>query len=60
VSAGEVRIHPLGGDDGKPHPALPRLRRELKEAGIASDVRTVDYDFFAGSNAMLVLRRAGL
>lgn len=58
VSAGEVRIHPVCGLDGKPYPGLPRLRRELKEAGIASEIRAVDYEFFAGATSMLVLRRA--
>ncbi|WP_414663372.1 methyltransferase domain-containing protein [Horticoccus sp. 23ND18S-11] len=59
VSAQEVRIHPLCGADAKPYPALARLRRELKEAGIASEVRALDYEFFAGAHSMLVLRRAG-
>ncbi len=59
VSAGEVRIHPLCGADGKPYPGLARLRRELKETGIASEVRAVDYAFFNGADSMLVLRRAG-
>ncbi len=58
VSASEVRIHPVCGLDGKPYPGLPRLRRELKEAGIASEIRAVDYEFFAGATSMLVLRRA--
>ncbi|MBL9187872.1 MAG: class I SAM-dependent methyltransferase [Opitutaceae bacterium] len=58
VTAGEVRIHPLCGPDGKPYPALARLRRELREAGIASEVRAVDYAFFAGADSMLLLRRA--
>lgn len=57
VSAGEVRIHPLCGADGKPYPGLARLRRELKETGIASEVRAVAYEFLAGGNSMLVLRR---
>jgi hypothetical protein len=57
VSADEVRIHPLCGVDGKPYPALARLRRELRESGIASEVRSLDYEFFAGANSMLVLRR---
>ncbi|MEO5958907.1 MAG: class I SAM-dependent methyltransferase [Opitutaceae bacterium] len=57
VSADKVRIHPLCSTDGKPYPALARLRRELKEAGIASEVRAVDYEFFAGATSMLVLRR---
>lgn len=57
VSAGEVRLHPLCGADGKPYPGLARLRRELKAVGIASSVVAVDYEFFAGANSMLVLRR---
>ncbi len=58
VSAGEVRIHPIVGPDGKPYPGLARLRRELKAEGIASQIVDVDYEFFTGANAMLVLRRA--
>jgi hypothetical protein len=57
VSAEEVRIHPLCGADGKPYPGLARLRRELRESGIASEVRAIDYEFFTGSNSMLVLRK---
>jgi hypothetical protein len=58
VSAGEVRIHPLCGVDGKPYPGLARLRRELRTADIASSVVAVDYEFFIGGNSMLVLRRS--
>lgn len=58
VSAAEVRIHPLCGLDGKPYAGLPRLRRELRAEGIASEVVPVDYEFFTGANSMLVLRRA--
>ena len=58
VSAEDTRIFPLCDASGRQHPALPRLRRELREAGIASEVRAVDYGFFAGANSMLVLRRA--
>jgi hypothetical protein len=57
VSAGEVRIHPLCGADGRAYPKLAALRRELREAGIASAVQRVDYEFFAGSGTMLVLKR---
>jgi len=57
VSAGEVRLHPLCGFDGKPLPWLPRLRREWRAGGIASEIVAVDYEFFAGANSMLVLRR---
>ena len=58
VSADEVRLHPVCGADGKPYPALPRLRRELREGGIASEVVRVNYEFFVGSGSMLVLKRA--
>jgi hypothetical protein len=58
VSAGEVRIHPIVRADGTTYPALARLRRELRESGITSEVRAVDYEFFTGSNSMLVLRRS--
>ena len=57
VSAGEVRIHPVCGPDGRPYPSLGRLRRELRATGIASKVVAVDYEFFIGSNSMLVLKR---
>ena len=55
VSAGEVRIHPVCGADGRLYPELDRLRRELTTCGIGSAVVSVDYEFFAGSDSMLVL-----
>jgi len=58
VSAGEVRIHPLCGADGKPYPKLAALRRELRDGGIGSEVVPVDYEFFNGSTSMLILRRS--
>ncbi|PTY00659.1 methyltransferase [Opitutus sp. ER46] len=58
VSDGEVRIHPLCGPEGRPYPKLPALRRELRAAGIASEVVAVNYEFFAGADTMLKLRRA--
>jgi predicted nicotinamide N-methyase len=58
VSAGEVRIHPLCGADGRVFSGLARLRRELRENGIRSEVRSIDYEFLAGSNSMLLLRRS--
>lgn len=58
VSADEVRIHPLCGADGKSYPGLARLRRELRDAGITSEVRTLPYEFFVGADTMLVLRRS--
>jgi hypothetical protein len=55
VSAGEVRIHPVCGANGRPYPELERLRRELLAQGVSSDVVRVDYEFFVGSGTMLVL-----
>jgi hypothetical protein len=57
VSADEVQIHPLGGPDGKPYPGLARLRRELREHGIVSEVRTIGHEFCVGTTTQLVLRR---
>lgn len=58
VCADQVRIHPVCGANGKPPPQLGALRRALQDGGIASEVVGVDYEFFAGSSSMLVLRRA--
>jgi len=55
VSAGEVRIHPVCGADGRPYSELARLRRELLGHGITSELVKVDYEFFVGSGTMLVL-----
>jgi len=58
VTVDDARIYPVGGEDGRPYPALARLRRELRETGIASTVQAVEREFMAGPNSMLVLRRA--
>jgi hypothetical protein len=58
VSAGEVRLHPVCGTDGRPYPRLAALRRELKATGIASEIVRVDYEFFVGTDTTLVLKRA--
>jgi hypothetical protein len=58
VSAGEVRIHPLCGLDGKPYAEMERLRRELAGTGVTSEVVRVPYEFFAGASSMLVLNPA--
>jgi hypothetical protein len=55
VSAGEVRLHPICGLGGKRYPELDRLRRELLTRGITSKIVRVNYEFFTGSNATLVL-----
>jgi hypothetical protein len=59
VSAGEVRLHPVCGPDGRPYPELPRLQAALAREGINSRMVAVDYEFFAGSDATLVLTRSG-
>jgi hypothetical protein len=58
VSAGEVRIHPVCGANGRIYPELNRLRRELRARDVSARVVPVDYEFFAGSSSMLVLKRA--
>ena len=57
VSAGEVRLHPVCGPDGRRYPELAALRRELLAEGITSELVAVPYEFFAGSSTMLVLNR---
>ena len=59
VSGGEVRIHPVCGADGRPYAELERLRRELLARGVHSEVVPVNYEFFAGSTSMLVLKSKG-
>jgi hypothetical protein len=58
VSRNEVRIHPVVGLGGKPYAELDCLCETLAAEGIASDVVPVNYEFFAGSDSMLVLKRA--
>ena len=57
VSGGEVRIHPVCGADGRPYRELDLLQNELRLRGVQSTLVSVDYEFFAGSNSMLVLTR---
>ncbi len=58
VSRREVRIHPLIGPGGKPYVELQRLLEALRAEGIEGEVMAVDYEFFAGTDTSLVLRRA--
>jgi SAM-dependent methyltransferase len=55
VSAGEVRIHPVCGLDGRPYGGLEPLRRELAAAGIASRIEPVAHRFFPGADTVLIL-----
>lgn len=55
VGSGEVRIHPVCGLEGRPYPALARLQEDLGRGGVSARVVPVDYEFFAGTDAMLVL-----
>ncbi|HVW20463.1 MAG TPA: methyltransferase [Opitutaceae bacterium] len=57
VGRGEARLHPLSGLDGRTYPELPRLQEDLRAAGIEAQAVAVDYEFFAGTGRMLVLRR---
>ncbi|HEU5077754.1 MAG TPA: methyltransferase [Opitutaceae bacterium] len=57
VSRDDVRIHPIVGTNGRKYPELGRLRIALAEEGIDSQIVDVDYEFFAGSDSMLVLKR---
>jgi hypothetical protein len=57
VSRNEVKIHPIVGTNGRKYPELGRLRIALAEEGIDSQIVDVDYEFFAGSDSMLVLKR---
>jgi len=59
VSTGEVRVHPLCGHDGRRYPELTRLRCDLADLGIVTEIVPVNYAFFAGTGSMLVLRRHG-
>jgi hypothetical protein len=58
VSRDDVRIHPIVGPGGRRYPQLKELRATLAVDGIASEIVKVDYEFFAGADEMLVLRRA--
>lgn len=55
VSAGEVRIHPVCGVDGRKYAELDRLQEELQACGVASKLVRVNYEFFIGASSMLVL-----
>lgn len=57
VSRDEVRVHPVVGLGGKRYAELDSLRSSLEAEGIASEVVSVNYEFFAGSDSMLVLKR---
>ncbi|MDR1283481.1 MAG: class I SAM-dependent methyltransferase [Opitutaceae bacterium] len=57
VSRGEVRIHPVCGNDGLRYPALATLREALARDGITSREEPVPPAFFRGADSMLVLER---
>ena len=58
VAAREVRVFPLTDQAGTLQSAMvDRLRLELADLGIASEVRTVPYEFQRGGNLMLVIGR---
>ncbi|MBJ8342891.1 class I SAM-dependent methyltransferase [Antrihabitans sp. YC3-6] len=56
VSAGEVRVYPLVDHaGGRLDDLVAGLRTELSRNGIASVIRSVEFEFQRGSNTMLVL-----
>ncbi|GLF99600.1 hypothetical protein [Streptomyces yaizuensis] len=55
--ATEVRVHPLNDSAQTPCPALPRLRHHLSEAGIDSEILTVQGQSDSRDNLTLRLTR---
>lgn len=58
VTSGEVRIFPLTSFEMCRYPFVESLRSLLDKAGIASEIRTVEYEFQQSVNEMLVLEAA--
>ena len=50
--------NPILGLGGKRYAQLRELRAALAADGITSEIVDVDYEFFAGADSMLVLKRA--
>lgn len=60
VTAGEARVFPLLDQAGRDQrPLVERLRAQLADSGVESEVRTVDYEFQRGGNRMLVVAGSG-
>jgi hypothetical protein len=57
VSADEVRIHPVGGVDGRPYPKIEVLRREVWSGAIESEIVRGDEEFGSGRGAMPVQKK---
>ncbi len=57
VSREEVRLHPLVGLGGRQYADIDRLRTDLEASGISSRIDSVDYEFFKGTDSMLVLKK---
>ncbi|MGW1977662.1 hypothetical protein [Streptomyces sp. NPDC001889] len=55
--AADVRVHPLNDSARNPYPALPRLLRHLAEAGITSELLTVQGQSDSRDNLTLKLTR---
>jgi hypothetical protein len=56
--AGEVRVFPLLGLDGKPSPHVAPVLSHLSGKGLRADVDAVPYEFQQGGDRMLRVRRA--
>jgi hypothetical protein len=57
VSAGEARIHPVGGPGGRPYAELGRLCTDLAADGVRAELVPVGHQGSTGRGRMLVLRR---
>ena len=60
VTRGEVRVFPLHDSAGVPSPHVDRLRADLRDAGVRTELRQAgcSYAPYPGSDRMLVCRRA--
>ncbi|MGV9613168.1 hypothetical protein [Nocardia xishanensis] len=57
VTTGETRLYPLVDHSGQPQDDLiARLRKEVHDKGIPTELRPTHYEFHRGATEMLVLR----
>jgi hypothetical protein len=57
VCSGEIRIYPLYGLDARPCPYLDEVRRHLDDNKIYAEIVTVPFEFQAGSNEMMIIKK---
>ncbi|MCG8918753.1 hypothetical protein L6E12_23510 [Actinokineospora sp. PR83] len=58
VSALEARVYPLVDTMGRPYPELDRLRADLAERGVDTELRPVPFRLFKSGTHAFVARRA--